>query len=63
MQIEMVEIDKLQGASYNPRKMPEKEMRKLKRSIQEFGWAEPIVVNKMAGREGIRIKRSAGRLC
>lgn len=53
MQIEMVEIDKLQGASYNPRKMPEKEMRKLKRSIQEFGWAEPIVVNKMAGREGI----------
>ena len=33
-------------APYNPRKMDENEMGKLMRSLQEFGFIDPIIVNK-----------------
>lgn len=39
----LVEIGTLTGADYNPREMPAKEMDKLKRSLQEFGFVQPII--------------------
>ena len=53
MNINMVNIDTLIPAEYNPRielkpGMPEYE--KLKNSIQEFGYVEPIIINDRTGR-------------
>ena len=53
MNINMVNIDTLIPAEYNPRielkpGMPEYE--KLKNSIQEFGYVEPIIVNDRTGK-------------
>lgn len=39
-----VPIKKLRYADYNPRKMPEEEMEKLKASLQAFGFVEPAVI-------------------
>jgi len=39
-------IEKLKYAPYNPRRISDEVLNKLKRSIQEFGYIEPIVVNK-----------------
>jgi ParB-like chromosome segregation protein Spo0J len=52
MQIEKLRIDELKAASYNPRKKlkpGDAEFEKLKRSIEEFGYVEPIIVNKRTG--------------
>ncbi|GAB6157872.1 site-specific DNA-methyltransferase [Desulfotomaculum varum] len=52
MDIQKVSIDKLNPAKYNPRKdlkPGDKEYEKLKRSIQEFGYVEPIIWNKQTG--------------
>lgn len=52
MQIEKIQIDKLKAAEYNPRielKAGDKEYEKLKRSIQEFGFVEPIIWNSKTG--------------
>lgn len=51
--IEKVNITKLNPAEYNPRKdlkPGDKEYDKLKRSIEEFGYVEPIIWNKRTGR-------------
>ena len=53
MNINVVNIDTLIPAEYNPRielksSMPEYE--KLKNSIQEFGYVEPIIVNDRTGK-------------
>jgi len=48
MDIKKISLDKLKEAPYNPRKdLTENdiEYQKLKRSIQEFGYIEPIIVN------------------
>ncbi len=45
MKIELIKITELKAADYNPRVMPEEELGKLKRSITEFGFIEPVVVN------------------
>ena len=45
-------ISELKPATYNPRKSlkpGDKEYEKIKRSIQEFGFADPVVVNKHTG--------------
>lgn len=50
--IQKVPIEKLNPAKYNPRKdlQPgDPEYEKLKRSIEEFGYVEPIVWNKRTG--------------
>jgi len=44
--IEKVKIDTLKSPEWNPRNMPETEMNKLKNSITEFGYVEPIIVNQ-----------------
>ena len=52
MQIEKVPVEKLQAAAYNPRKelLPgDAEYEKLKRSITEFGYVEPVIWNKRSG--------------
>ncbi len=52
MNIQKMKIDKLLPSAYNPRKdlsEDDKEYQKLKRSIQEFGYVEPIIWNKKTG--------------
>ena len=52
MEIRKIPIEQLNLAAYNPRKdlQPgDPEYEKLKRSIQEFGYVEPIVWNKRTG--------------
>lgn len=45
MEIEKVNIQELISPSYNPRDITPEEMEKLKTSIQEFGYVDPIIVN------------------
>ena len=52
MNIEKISMEKLLPAKYNPRKdlQPgDPEFEKLKRSITEFGYVEPIIWNKRTG--------------
>lgn len=52
MQIIKKKIDKLKPANYNPRKNlkpGDKEYEKLKKSIKEFGYVEPVIYNKRTG--------------
>ena len=52
MQVEKVAISKLNPAKYNPRKdlkPGDTEYEKLKRSMAEFGYVEPIILNKRTG--------------
>lgn len=52
MQVEKVLISKLNPAKYNPRKdlkPGDNEYEKLKRSMAEFGYVEPIIWNKRTG--------------
>lgn len=48
-------ISELKAADYNPRVMPESQMLKLRQSLREFGFVEPVVVNQHPGREGVII--------
>lgn len=52
MEIQKLSVDKLLPASYNPRKdlQPgDEEFEKLRRSVEEFGYVEPIIWNKRTG--------------
>lgn len=52
MQIEKKAVDELKTAEYNPRKdlkPGDIEYEKLKRSIEEFGYVEPVIWNKQTG--------------
>ena len=52
MRIERRRIDTLNPAPYNPRKdikPGDAEYEKLKRSLQEFGYVEPVILNERAG--------------
>jgi ParB-like chromosome segregation protein Spo0J len=52
MDIQKIKINKLNPAKYNPRKKlkpGDSEYEKLKRSIETFGYVEPIVWNKKTG--------------
>lgn len=46
MELVKVNINELISPSYNPRDITPEEMEKLKTSIQEFGYCDPIIVNK-----------------
>ena len=53
MQIEKIAIERLIPADYNPRKdlkPGDPEYDKLKRSIEQFGYVEPLIWNKTTGR-------------
>jgi DNA modification methylase len=52
MNIQKIKVDRLNPAAYNPRKelkAGDTEYEKLKRSIQEFGYVEPVIWNKITG--------------
>ena len=52
MDIQKISVNKLKSAKYNPRqdlKPGDKEFEKLKRSIEEFGYVEPVIWNKRTG--------------
>lgn len=46
MKIVKVDINELICPEYNPRQITDDEMEKLKNSIKEFGYVDPIIVNK-----------------
>jgi ParB-like chromosome segregation protein Spo0J len=46
MKIELIKIDKLKPASYNPRQITKKQFDDLKESIRKFDLVDPIVINK-----------------
>lgn len=46
LKIVEVEVKKLKEAGYNPRKMSQGDIRKLRTTIREFGMVLPIIVNK-----------------
>lgn len=53
MNIQKLNVKKLNPAGYNPRKdlkPGDAEYEKLKRSVEEFGYVEPIIWNKVTGR-------------
>jgi len=46
LNIEHVPLSMLRPSPYNPRVMPADEMRKLQRSLQQWGFVEPLVVRR-----------------
>ena len=46
MKIELIKINKLKPATYNPRQISTKQYNDLKKSIERFGLVDPIIVNK-----------------
>ena len=49
MNFESINIEKLKPAEYNPRldlKPGDKEFEKIRKSIQEFGYVDPVIINK-----------------
>jgi len=49
MQIENIDPAELMPADYNPRVMPEDQARALQRSLDRWGFVEPVVVNTRTG--------------
>lgn len=49
MNIEKMKLEDLKPADYNPRKISGPEFEKLKKSIQEFGYVDLIILNKRTG--------------
>lgn len=47
--------NELKAAEYNPRQLTQKQFEDLKKSITEFGFVEPILVNKNKNRKDIVI--------
>ena len=68
MEIERRKVDELKAAEYNPRKdlrPGDAENEKLKRSIQEFGYVEPVIWNKrtgtvVGGHQRLKVMKSLG---
>ena len=46
MKIELIKINKLKPATYNPRQISTKQYNDLKKSIERFGLVDPIIINK-----------------
>lgn len=55
MDIVYVKIDDLKFAEYNPRTLSDKQFEDIKKSLQEFGFVDPIIVNKNQNRFNIII--------
>jgi len=63
--IEYVPINQLRPFGGNPRKISEKGLHKLKRSVEEFGFVNPILVQKgtniiIAGHQRLKAAKAAG---
>ena len=49
MEFKSVNINELKPAEYNPRvdlKPGDKEFEKIRKSIEEFGYVDPVIINK-----------------
>jgi hypothetical protein len=55
MEIVNVKVENLKESKYNPRKFSEKQFEDLKKSIQQFGIIDPIIVNSAKNRKNIVI--------
>lgn len=51
--IVMVDVAALNPAPYNPRHIDDDELRRLERSIEAFGFVDPIIANQHAGRKNV----------
>ena len=67
MEFKKIQINKLIPAEYNPRKQlkaGDKEYEKIKRSIEEFGYVDPVIVNKdmtiIGGHQRITVLQDLG---
>jgi len=65
MELVKVPIEKLNPAPYNPRKITEKQLELLEKSIKEDGYIEPLVWNKqtgnlVAGHQRLKILKKLG---
>ena len=65
MDVETVKIDTLISPDYNPRHITPEAMESLKRSIDEFGYVAPIIVNKhnnhiLAGNQRVTALKELG---
>lgn len=65
MSMELVDIDSLKPAAYNPRRMDETTLLKLASGLREFGMVQPIVANRrgsvvVGGHQRLRAAREAG---
>lgn len=67
MEVQTFEIEKLKHAKYNPRKdlqPTDEEYIKLKNSIIEFGYIDPIIINKnyvvIGGHQRLKVLRDLG---
>jgi len=63
--IEQVAVERLRPAAYNPRLMPGDEMAKLRRSLEQWGFVEPIVVRRadmtvIGGHQRLEAAKSLG---
>ena len=61
-----IKVSDLQPSDYNPRKISDKELDKLKRSIDEFGYVEPIIWNEktnviVGGHQRVKALLALGR--
>ncbi len=50
-----IKISELKRSEYNPRKITQQELKKLERSIKEFGFVVPVVINENPDRKNIVI--------
>ena len=55
MKVKNINVHQLREAEYNPRQLKKEDYMQIKKSIEEFGFAEPLVVNTYEGREGVII--------
>jgi len=64
MEIVNIKIKDLKPAEYNPREIDEEELDSLKKSLEEFSFVEPAVVNKdytiIGGHQRVRAAESLG---
>lgn len=65
MIIEKISISKLVSPEWNPRQITDLEMKKLKDSINEFGYVDPIIVNRynnhvVGGNQRLRALKELG---
>jgi len=67
MNFQKVKIGNLKPAAYNPRKdlqPSDKEYKKIKKSVQEFGYVDPIIVNQdltvIGGHQRIKVLKELG---
>lgn len=67
MQFKTIKVNELKPAEYNPRKdlqPTDPEYKKIKRSIEEFGYVEPIIVNYdntiIGGHQRLKVLKDLG---